>query len=237
MKIAINQPYFFPYLGYYSLIKHTDEFILMDTFQFVKQSWMRRNKILKNPEGWCYIMVPCANYNRNARIMDIIIDNKQDWKVQILNKLHYYKKIAPHYYSVIRLVEDLFSNEYSDLATLNRDTLSIICEYLDIPCKMFTFSKMGYSIENINEPDDWALNICKVRGNVNEYWNLPSGKDFYNTDKYRDSGIDIKFPQNNLRPYEQKRSSFESGMSILDVLMFNDKSVVHEMLDDFEFIK
>lgn len=236
MKIAINQPYFFPYLGYYSLIKHTDEFILMDTFQFVKQSWMRRNRILKNPEGWCYIMLPCTNYQRNTRIMDVKIDNRQDWKKEILRKLHYYKKPAPYYSSVIGLVEDLFANEYFDITTLNRDILSIICEYLDIPCKIHLFSKLGYSIENINESDEWALNICKVRGNVKEYWNLPSGKDFYNADKYRDAGIDIKFPKNNLRPYDQKRSSFEPGLSILDVLMFNDKSVVHEMLDDLEFI-
>ncbi|HOC37490.1 MAG TPA: WbqC family protein, partial [Tenuifilaceae bacterium] len=49
------QPYFFPYIGYFSLIKHTDEFILLDTVQFIRHGWIERNRILKPSDGWQYI--------------------------------------------------------------------------------------------------------------------------------------------------------------------------------------
>ena len=60
MKVAIMQPYFFPYLGYFSLIKHTDRFILLDTVQYNYQGWLARNRTLKHGEGWQYIGVPLA---------------------------------------------------------------------------------------------------------------------------------------------------------------------------------
>ncbi len=47
MKIGIMQPYFFPYLGYFSLIKHTERFILLDSVQFIRHGWVERNRILK----------------------------------------------------------------------------------------------------------------------------------------------------------------------------------------------
>jgi hypothetical protein len=58
MKLGIMQPYFFPYLGYFSLIKHTDRFILFDTVQFIRHGWIERNRILKQNEGWQYVQAP-----------------------------------------------------------------------------------------------------------------------------------------------------------------------------------
>ena len=52
MKLGIMQPYFFPYLGYVSLIKHCDRFVLLDTVQFMRHGWIERNRVLKPAEGW-----------------------------------------------------------------------------------------------------------------------------------------------------------------------------------------
>ena len=52
MKLGIMQPYFLPYIGYFSIIKHTDEFILFDSVQFIRHGWIERNRILKQQKQW-----------------------------------------------------------------------------------------------------------------------------------------------------------------------------------------
>src|SRR5690606_17982699 len=93
-KIGIMQPYFFPYLGYISLIKHTDKFILLDTVQFIRKGWIERNRILKQKEGWLYIQVPLKKENgRSTLIKDCKLDNSKPWKDKILAQFQIYKKI------------------------------------------------------------------------------------------------------------------------------------------------
>ena len=79
MKIAIMQPYFFPFLGYFGLIKNTDRWIVFDTPQFIRQGWMDRNRILKPKEGWQYIRVPVKKHTRDTPTKDIEIRNDENW--------------------------------------------------------------------------------------------------------------------------------------------------------------
>jgi hypothetical protein len=236
MIIAINQSYFLPYIGYFSLIKHTDQFILLNAVQFVPQSWMRRNRILKQGIGWEYISVPTKKAHRSALISDILLCNDLNWKQEILNKLTPYKRIAPNYFKVVNLLKYIFKNEFTDLATLNSTSIKIICDYLEIEYNIKDFSEMNLKIDKPNSPDEWALNICKALGNVDEYWNPPGGKDFYDLTKYDNAGLKIKFLSNNLKPYNQKRELFEPRLSIIDVMMFNKLKEIHEMLDDFKLL-
>jgi hypothetical protein len=91
---------------------------------------------------------------------------------------------------------------------------------------------MNLTIETPNQPDEWALNICKALG-YDEYWNPPGGKSFFNRDKYEKCGVKLCFHEIELTPYKQRRPNFEPGLSILDVLMFNSVDEANKMLDDF----
>ena len=173
MRIAIMQPYFFPYLGYYSLIKHTDQFILLDEVQFIRHGWIERNRILKQNEDWLYIKVPLLKEGRETIIKDVKINNTINWKQIIISQLAIYKKTAPYYYSVINLIKSIFANDYNDIVSLNKASLEIVCKYLSIETDFKVFSEMDLAIEPPNEPDEWALNICKTIGGVKEYWNPP----------------------------------------------------------------
>src|SRR5665648_86327 len=91
MKVGIMQPYFFPYLGYFSLIKNTEQFILFDPVQFIKHGWIERNRILKPQGDWQYISVPLVKHSRDTIIKDIQISNTNDWKQTIFAQLVHYK--------------------------------------------------------------------------------------------------------------------------------------------------
>jgi len=236
MKLAIMQPYFLPYLGYFSLIKHTDEFILFDTVQFIRHGWIERNRILKPSNGWQYIMVPLKKHSRETLIKDIEINNDQQWKEKILAQLQHYKKQAPYFSNVIDILNEIFSKEYATIVDLNLASLKTVCYYLGINTPIQVFSLMNIDIEPANAPDEWALNICKALGNVDEYWNLPGGQSFFNKKKYENAGINLKFHSAIITEYDQKRNVFEPGLSILDVMMFNSVDEINKMLDNYELI-
>jgi len=236
MRIGIMQPYFFPYLGYISLIKHTDVFILFDPVQFIRHGWIERNRVLKQNEGWIYIQVPLLRYERDTLIKDIVIDDSQNWKSKIVSQIQPYKKVAPNYFKVKDLIEELFSDDFHTIVSLNKHSLELICQYLGFKKELPVFSQMNLEIEQPKAPDEWALNICKAMTNITEYWNPPGGISFFDKTKYDRANIDLKFQKINLLEYNQKKTPFEPGLSIIDVLMFNSVEEVNLMLDNFELL-
>ena len=231
------QPYFMPYLGYFSLIKNTDEFILFDTVQFIRHGWIERNRILKPNGGWQYFQVPIIKENgRETVIKNVRINNSENWKSKILAQLQHYKKKAPYYKVVIELLSDVFNSDYSDIVSLNKVSLERICKYLGIDREIIVFSEMCLDIAPVTAPDEWALNICKAMGEVDEYWNPVGGLSFFDKSKYYNAGINIYFQEMVLTPYRQLGNEFESGMSIIDVMMFNSPESINEMLDNFKLL-
>jgi hypothetical protein len=236
MKLGVMQPYFFPYLGYFSLIKNTDRFVLLDSVQFIKRGWIARNRVLHPNAGWLYIRVPLIGHQHQTRISDVQIDNSQNWKKRILSQLVHYRRTAPYYNVVVGLLTELFDKDFDSIVSLNREAILAICQYLHIERELSVFSQMNLSIETPKASDEWALNICKSLGNVTEYRNPPGGQSFFDRSKYKRAGIDLKFQKACLKPYEQKRSSFEAALSIIDVMMFNSREEVNGMLDRYELI-
>lgn len=242
MKLAVMQPYFFPYIGYYSILKNVDKYIYLDNVQYIKNGWINRNRILKTNGGWDYITVPVKKHIYNAPINEIEIDSSQNWQKKILNQLVVYKKFAPYYSEVFEIVQSALQTPQKYISQLNIQSDTLIMKYLGIDTPTEIFSEMNLNCIEPKEADEWGLNISLSLGNVTEYWNAPGGKDFFNAEKYSSHGIKLNFVKNNLTPYKQKISKsnselpFEAGLSIIDVLMFNPKEKVIKMLDDFIFL-
>ena len=236
MKVGIMQPYFFPYLGYFSLIKNTDKFILLDKVQFIRHGWIERNRILKPGNGWQYISVPLEKHSLKTNIVDIKIKNTIDWRAKIERQLEHYKKIAPNYQQVKKIFRDCVSIDTSSITELNQHALCGISNYLGIQTPIKIFSEMNLSIEQATKPDEWALNICKALGDVDEYWNPEGGVEFFDSMKYLNNNIRIKFLHMDLQPYSQGSINFEPGLSIIDVLMFCSIKETNLLLDNFKLV-
>ncbi len=235
MKLAIMQPYFFPYIGYSSLIKHTDKFILFDEVQFIRHGWIERNRILKQTGGWMYIKVPIIKKEGRATLIkDILIDNEQPWREKIFAQLIHYKKKAPYYFTVHNILTRVLNNHFDFLVDLNKTSLFAVCEYLDINRNIEVFSEMSLNIQQPDAPDEWALNICNSIPNVSEYINPIGGKDIFDETKYKKTKLKLSFLEQSKSPYNQGGDVFEPALSVLDVLMFNSKSQVINMLDSIK---
>ena len=233
MRLGIMQPYFLPYIGYFSLLKNTDCFILFDSVQFIRHGWIERNRVLKPGRGWQYISVPLMKHTQKTKITEIMIKNDIDWKDTIFRQLEHYKKKSPFYKETIEVLSAALNLETESIVKLNKHILETICNYIGIKFDIKIFSKMNLSIDDVKAPDEWALNICKVIENANEYWNPEGGLEFYDRTKYGKEGIDFKFLKMNIQKYSQRREEFIERLSIIDIMMFNRIDDIQKMIDDF----
>lgn len=227
---GINQPYFLPYIGYFSLIKETDRWIVFDDIQYVKQSWGNRNKILKHPSGVSWINIPIKKHSRASLYSEIEIQNNSDWKQKLIRQFEYYKINAPYYKTVVKLFEDIIAPDFEYLVDLNINGLEIICDYLNIPFSFTKYSDLNLKITNVKSSGDWALQICKnldIRTYINPY----KGYFMFETKDWDNENIKLQFLKNKNLMYAQKRVSFEERLSIIDVLMWNSIEEVHKLME------
>lgn len=120
MKIGIMQPYFLSYLGYYSLIRQVDRYLVFDTAQYIYHGWINRNRILK-PGGadWQYIQVPVKKHARTDAIKDVLIDNEKPWRERILGQIAHYKKRAPFYRKIVEWLKETWNGNFVSIADLD----------------------------------------------------------------------------------------------------------------------
>lgn len=231
MRLAIMQPYFFPYAGYYSLIKKTDRFILFDDVQFIRHGWIERNRILKPVEGWQYIAAPLEKFPLGTRINAVKIKTSEDWRDKLLRQLEHYKKKSPFYNQTMEVVKRCIDIETDSIVQLNKNILVETCKYLEIPVAIDVFSEMALELDPVTHPGEWALHITKaLQGS--EYVNPVGGVELFRKEQFDALGIALTFMGNNLPRYSQRRGTFEPGLSIIDLMMFNDPQQVRALIDD-----
>ncbi|MBE5906329.1 MAG: hypothetical protein E7277_05980 [Lachnospiraceae bacterium] len=234
--LSLHQPYFFPYIGYFSIMKHVDIHVYADSLQYTRHGWMNRNRILSCENAPLTITVPLKRAARDTAINQMEIAYERTWEQDIYNKLLAYKKRAPYYNEVLDMLDELFAGKYENLAELNIRSNQLVCQRLGIQTPTYRLSELGLAEKENMEPDDWGIVVCKQFEGVDTYRNAPLGKTFYNAEKYRANGLNIEFAQNRLRPYEQGAAEFVPALSILDVMMFNSVDAVNEMLDDYDLL-
>ena len=236
MKLAIMQPYFFPYLGYFQLIHSTDKFILFDDVQYIRRGWINRNRILKPEDGVQYITMPIVEHSRDTLIKNIKISNDSEWKFKIIRQLEHYKKKAPFYNQTMQLITACFDNNEKNIALFNASCLRAVCDYIGMDCSIEISSNMNFNYSNVNDAGEWALRICDQL-KASEYINPCGGKNLFSEEKFSVNGIKLNFIYPNLPEYNQRRNSFEAGLSIIDMMMNVSPENIFKYLNEFEIKK
>lgn len=230
MKLAIMQPYFFPYLGYFQLMNYVDEWIIFDHIKFIDKGWVNRNRILHpNPEKiWQFISVPLAKRRQFDNINELSIAQNHHWVDSIMGKLTTYKK-APHYNETIELIHECLSGSPINLSMMLKKTLQQTAQYLGIQTTITTQSHQNWELPEITHPGQWALEISKLKG-AKTYINPHGGSEIFQQDEFDNAKIELQFLKPILQPYPQYRGNFTKGLSIIDVMMWNDKHSIQRML-------
>ncbi len=233
MKLAIMQPYFLPYIGYFQLINSVDEFVIYDNIQFTKKGWINRNRILVNQKE-DYISIPLkkdSDYlNVNQRFLS------DTWNVdrkKMLNKIVESYRKAPHFESTYTLFEKCLMFEETNLFDFIHNSLTQTLLYLSITTKITVSSSI--EIDHQLKSEEKVLAICKSQ-NASTYINPSGGIELYSKERFEAVGVQLKFQKSNPINYVQFNNEFVPWLSILDLMMFNSKDEIKSFLSDYQLI-
>jgi hypothetical protein len=232
-RLAIMQPYIFPYLGYYQLIHCVDKFIFYDDVNFIKNGWINRNNILVNGQKHLF-SIPLKAQSSYKKILEIEIDKSKKWSEKLLNTIYISYKKAVHFDEIYKLIEPIFSNNnYSSISEISKESVVQICEYLDIETELVVSSEL-YNNAHLSGSER-IIDLC-LNENANCYVNPIGGKVLYSKTNFASNNIELSFLVPSLRDYNQFVPNFLPGLSIIDVLMFNSKLHIKEMLNQYELV-
>jgi hypothetical protein len=216
-KVAIMQPTYLPWIGYFGLMDSVDIFIHLDSVQFAKRSWQQRNQI-KTEKGPTWLTVSVLSKGlRDQKIMDVKIDlekkslNKQIRIIELAySKTPYFKAYADGLFGIMALDQD-------DLSRLNIELIKWLRKILGIQTTVVYASKL----ETVGAKTDLLLNLCQ-QVNGEEYISPPGSKDYLGESSvFENAGIPIRYFKFNHPKYQQRYGEFISHMSIID-LLFNE---------------
>ena len=229
MKIAIMQPYFFPYLGYFQLINQCDKFIIYNDVQFIERGWINRNNFLINKTP-TLVSVPLLKASCSKKINEIEIDyNNKQLKKSINSIKQNYSK-APFF-------KDVFQIFHDSILSSNKKTIDYTCFNAFIMIKEYLNMKTEFIFSSEIDYDRNSSSVEKIN-NLSSIFNskeilFPSGsRNLYSTSDFPSFATYSIVP--NFTPYNQNTKLFFPGLSMLDVLMFNDKTTINKMLNDFK---
>jgi hypothetical protein len=229
MIVGIMQPYFFPYFEQFRLISACEKWVVFDTAQFTRKTWITRNRILNREKGLGYISVPIRHTGQVISINEAPIDNDQNWRGKVMDRLKPYHSEAPQYEVVREFVGDTLTGEFESVATLNTVILKAVCNYLGIATPILIASKLAIAMPDQCEPGEWALHISKSLG-ASEYRNAAGGRSLFDEELYANNGINLSFHEHTARKYSTGGFDFKEDLSIIDWMMWNDRKTLQDWL-------
>lgn len=232
MKIAIMQPYFFPYIGYFQLIKAVDLFVFYNDVNFIKRGWIHRNRILLNQKDLLFT-IPCAEVSQNKRICDTRTAFDGASKKKLMSSIMHSYKRAPHFEAVYTCIESVIERDFEFVDELAMESVRVFCDFLSIPARLMA-SKDQYANEGLKKADR-LIDICRQENAMN-YINAIGGQEIYTKDYFAEYGVALQFLSPRQVSYKQFDHQFVPWLSMIDVLMFNTTEETHRLLDEYDLI-
>lgn len=231
MKLAIMQPYFLPYIGYWQLINAVDKFVIYDNIQYTKKGWINRNRLLQNGRDILFT-IPLQKDSDYLNVIEryIAVDFN---KAKFLNRIRGAYSKAPNFKTVFQLIELIINYEESNLFKYIKNSILEICGYLELKTDIIDSSSI--KINHELKGQDKVIAICEKLG-ATTYINPEGGVQLYGKSEFLSNSIDLQFLKSENRKYMQFDNEFIPFLSIIDVLMFNDKDSVKEFLSLYTII-
>ncbi|MGR9278632.1 WbqC family protein (plasmid) [Rhizobium leguminosarum] len=232
MKLAIMQPYFFPYIGYFQLIHAVDKFVVYDNIKYTKKGWINRNRILRNGEDYTFSL-PIKAASDSLDICDRTLSTEFD-RNKLVNQIQGAYRRAPFFSNAFPVIEQAIRFQDSNLYSYIFNSVTKICDYLGIKTEFIVSSKM--KIDHGLKAETKVLALCEEAG-ASVYINAIGGVDLYSRETFNARDIDLKFIKSKPLEYPQFGAEFLPWLSIIDVIMFNSaESIQAKILNEYELI-
>jgi hypothetical protein len=216
MRVAIHQPNYFPWLGYFHKVRRVDVFVLLDNvdFQQGNSTSVTNRTTIKTSQGPQRITVPVLKAASSPLLRDIRIDQSQRWQKRHLGSLRAAYGRAPFFDEVFPLAESVLGAAGESLADLNRASIEAMCRFLELPTPLLYASTLGLSDD---DRTGRLVEICRrVGGTV--YLSGRGARRYNDAQRFQESGIALEYTAFECPPYPQLHGEFVPNLSLLDAL-------------------
>jgi hypothetical protein len=227
-KIAIHQPNYLPWPGYFYKIRQADVFVILDNvdYQSGNANSITNRVRIKGPGGPVILTVPVRSYPGRSRIADIEIDNNQAWSVKHLKSLFLYYKKAPYFPLFYDELAAVLKQPGESLSILNTALIRMICQWLGINTPILISGEIG--LEETDR-DKRIIETCK-KLNADQYLAGQGSRKYHQEELFIENGIRLLFSPFTCPGYSQQFGEFIPGLSILDPLFNCGPEAVNQML-------
>ena len=225
MIVAVHQPQYLPWLGYFEKICRADTFCYLDSVQYKKNDWQNRNRI-KTSQGWQWLTVP-VRFQFPEKICEVKINSTLNWRKKHLQALVTNYRRAPFFDQFIGVFEQIYATDWEFLAGLNIHTIERLKTALGIDQKPAIKSSQ---LELREDPTDRLIDICKaVRADT--YLSGRDGIQYMDLERFKENGITVIMQDFKHPVYPQNFGGFESNMSVVDLLFNCGPGSIHKICD------
>ncbi len=228
MRIAVMQPYVFPYLGYYQLVHSVDIFVFFNDVNYIKKGWINKNNILVGTGSYKFT-IPVKDASQNKPICLIELSNYKEWKDKFLKTVESCYKKAPFFSAGFDLINTVLNQPTTFISELAERSIKEVAAYLNFKTMFEQSCDLAYNREAVNGQEK-IVEICKLKG-ATSYINPANGRELYSKEEFKKKNIELYFIRMNEISYMQySKEKFIPSLSIIDILMFNDKETIVHLL-------
>jgi len=225
VKIAIMQPYFFPYLGYFQLMNAVDEFVIYDNIKYTKKGWINRNRMLLNGADEMFSL-PLKKDSDSLDVVQRELSADFD-RSTLLNQFKGAYGRAPYFAQTFPLLERIVGHEEGNLFRYLYHSVIETCRHIGIDTEVRISSSIA--IDHELKAQDKVLALCGALG-ADTYINTIGGTGLYDKGEFGVRGIDLQFIKAKPFEYKQFDSPFVPWLSIVDVMFFNPIEKVKDQI-------
>ncbi len=231
MRLAIMQPYLFPYIGYFQLMYAVDRFVIYDDVTYIKQGWINRNRIMVNGDPHMFTL-PLRNAGSNTLIHEIAVGGVEyaKWRDKFLRTLIQAYSKAPFRQEVITMVEHVLPAVDTMLIEILLKSFTEVLNRLNIQLDMVR-SARKYANSHLAATDR-VIDICQQE-EAGTYINSVGGKELYDKNTFANHGLELKFLRSRPLAFQNVYTQLQ-GMSIIDLMMWNDPQWIKEQLKAYD---
>tara|TARA_B100001245_G_scaffold72053_1_gene51004 strand:- start:176 stop:880 length:705 start_codon:yes stop_codon:yes gene_type:complete len=215
MIVAIHQPEYLPWLGFFKKMMNAELFVFLDDVQFRKKGWQNRNRIRIN-DGTALLSIPVHTHSY-PKINEVTIDNEKNWSIRHKKSILYNYARAPYFDEIKDFIESIFEKKFQYLVDLNTEIIKFIMNELEIKSKIVFSSELEIS----KKGSDRVLDICKAVDADHYITGTFWAESNLRVEEFKKSNIDIEFQKFQHPIYKQIHGEFIPEMSIID-LLFNE---------------
>jgi len=218
-KLAILQPSYIPWIGYFEQIINVDIFIFYDDVQYTKNDWRNRNKI-KTHAGSSWLSIP-VNASNTQMINKVLVDDTKHWRIKHLKSLQQFYSKSEYFDEVYELVEKNLNSKVASISSLSINIIKDITKYLQIDTKFYASSDLAID----GNKNTRLINICK-HFNASQYYSGSAAKNYIDEELFFSNDIKLIFQEYKHPSYKQLHGDFLPYLSIIDLLFNHGKNSV-----------